>query len=442
MIADTFLTDASGDAAIQGKVSLPEGMYTVYFPNKSRLDMLIGKDQDFSVTTDTTDMVNATKFKGSDENSLFYEYLAYLGQKRKETLPLSSVLRNPSSAKDSIQAKEKLDTINKEVKEYVDNLINKHQGSFLAVFLKSMKEVEVPDPPRDENGVITDSSFQARYYKEHYFDNFDLSDVRLLRTPLYSQKLTTYLDRWVYPEPDSVYKEVDNLIAESRSDTLLFKYMLTTLFNYYAKSKYIGMDAVYAYIAEKYYIPEATWSDPEFIDKLKDRVKKIDPLVIGKTAPDIRLVRVPDDHFQAAAEDTALERNPYVGDFFNLSSINAKFLIVYFWEADCGHCKKAIPILYQIFEKLKDKGLQVVAVSMLGGVEGKVKWVDFVNANGLYGWINAWNPYDYSYRDAFDVNSSNIIYLLDKDKNIIAKRIGPEQAEKIIEEKIKEENGK
>ena len=202
------------------------------------------------------------------------------------------------------------------------------------------------------------------------------------------------------------------------------------------------MDAVYAYIAENYYIPEATWSDEDFIEKLKERVKKIDPLVIGKKAPDIRLVQVPDDHFLAAAEDTAMKRNPYVGDFFNLSSINAKFLIVYFWEADCGHCQKAIPILYQVYQKLKDQGLQVVAVHMLGGVEGKEKWVDFVTSNGLYGWINAWNPYDFSYRDAFDVNSSNIIYLLDQDKKIIAKRIGPEQAETIIEEKIKEEKGK
>ena len=442
-ITDTLYTDGAGSATIQGKMALPEGMYTIYLPSKSRVDLLIGKDQDFSVNTDTADMVDQTKFKGSEENTLFYEYLAFLGKKRGETRPYTEILKNPPSPKDSVDAREALDKINKEVKDYVDKLIDDHSGTFLSVFLKSMKDVEVPEPPRDKNGVITDSSFQVRYYKHHYFDNFNLSDVRLLRTPLYNQKLKTYLDRWVYPEPDSVYSEVDTLIAKSRSDTLLFKYMLTTLFNYYAKSKYIGMDAVYAYIAEKYYIPEATWSDTAFISKLKERVKKIDPLVIGKTAPDIRLVRVSDDHFREAAGDTAIKRNPYVGDFFNLSALKSKFLIVYFWEADCGHCQKAIPVLYQVYNKLKDKGLQVVAISMLGGVEGKVKWVDFVNANHLYGWINAWNPYDYSYRDAFDVNSSNIIYLLDKDLNIIAKRIGPEQAEKIIEEKLNEEdNGK
>ncbi len=442
MIADTFYTDGSGNSTIIGKKSLPEGMYTIYFPNQKRLDMLIGNDQDFAVSTDTADMVKGTRFKGSDENTAFYDYLSYLAEKRKETQPYATLLGKQPSLSDSIAAREALAKINKEVKDHVDKVISDHQGTFLSVFLRSMKEVEVPDPPRDMNGMITDSLFQGQYYKQHYFDYFDLSDVRLLRTPLYSQKLTAYLDRWVYPEPDSIYREVDTLIARSRTDTLLFKYMLTTLFNYYAKSKYIGMDAVYAYIAEQYYIPEATWSDADFIEKLKERVKKIDPLVIGKAAPDVRLVRVPDDHFRAAAEDTALKRNPYVGDFFNLSSIDAKYLIVYFWEADCGHCQKAIPVLYQVYDRLKDQGLQVIAVNMLGGVEGKEKWINFVNTNGLLGWINAWNPYDYSYRDEFDVNSSNIIYLLDRDKKIIAKRIGPEQAEKIIEEKIREEKEK
>ena len=74
---------------------------------------------------------------------------------------------------------------------------------------------------------------------------------------------------------------------------------------------------------------------------------------------------------------------------------------------------------------------------MLTGVEGKVKWVDFVNNEKLYGWINAWNPYDFSYREVYDITSSNILYLIDENKKILAKRLSPEQAEKIILEELK-----
>jgi hypothetical protein len=275
----------------------------------------------------------------------------------------------------------------------------------------------------------------VKYYKQHYFDYFDLSDVRLMRTPVYHRKLKTYIENWIYPVPDSIYREVDRLIELSRTDTLLFKYMLTTLFNHYASSKFVGMDAVYAYIANKYYIPEATWSSPDFIQKLKERVEKLDPLLIGKMSPDVELVRVSDDHFMAAENDTTLKRNPYVGDFFSIHALEADYTVLYFWEADCGHCKKSIPELHDLWHDLRSRGIrfEVVAVNMLGGIEGKEKWINFVNQHQLFGWVNAWNPYDFSYKDAYDVTSSNILYLLDKEKKIIAKRIAPEQVKEMIE---------
>jgi len=436
MIKDTFFLDQEGKGSIQGDESLPEGMYTLYLPGQQRLDLLIGEDQKFSLESRTSDLLTTTRFTGSEENKLFYEYLNFLSLKRSEIKPYQDIVKNPSSTEDSLKAREKLNALDHEVSSFVNDLINEHTDLFISSFLKSMKEVEVPDPPVDEKGMVTDSGFQARYFKEHYFDHFDISDVRLLRTPTYERKLTNYLDNWIYPDPDSIKAEVDWLIEQSRADTLLFKYMLTTLFNYYAKSKYVGMDEVYAYIAEKYYIPEATWSDPDFIGKLRERVEKISPLLIGKKAPDVQLVRVSDDHMRAAAQDTSIKKNPYAGDFFNLHNLDARFKIVYFWEADCGHCKKSIPQLYDIYHQFSDKGLEIVAVNMLGGVEGKEKWIDFINEHGLYGWVNAWNPYDFSFREAFDVKSSNILYLLDEQNRIVAKHINPMQAKQIIEKHL------
>ena len=437
ILKDTFFINTAGKAVIQGKKSLPEGMYTIILPGQKRFDIIMGEDQQFDVAADTLDLVKFTKIKGSDENRIFYEYLEFLDIKRKDADKLQNRIAHPSNSGDSITARVEMTKLNSSVKDYIKKTISENKNLFISKFLHAMQEIEVPEAPKDNNGNVIDSTFQVKYFKYHYWDYFDVADVRMLRTPLYEKKLTSYLDHWVYPDPDSIFKEVDWLMKESRSDTLLFKYMLTTLFNYYAKSKYIGMDAVYAYIGEKYFIPEATWSDPEFIEKLKERIEKINPLIIGKVAPDVRLVRVSDDHFKAAAQDSALKSNPYEGTFFNLSDIKTRFTILYFWEADCGHCKKTIPVLYNLFEKMKDKGLQVISVNMLGGIEGKEKWVDFVNEHHLYGWINAWNPYDFTYREAYDVKSSNILYLLDGQKRILAKIISPEQAEQIINNELK-----
>jgi thiol-disulfide isomerase/thioredoxin len=140
------------------------------------------------------------------------------------------------------------------------------------------------------------------------------------------------------------------------------------------------------------------------------------------------------EHFKAAADSLPLKKNPYVGGFFNLSDITNDYIILYFWEADCGHCKKATPLLYDIYtKKLKEKNVAVIAISLLFGEEGKVKWVDFVNEHKLYDWINAWNPYDYKFKEIYDVSSTPFIYILDKNHKIIAKRIGPEQCEEIID---------
>jgi len=255
----------------------------------------------------------------------------------------------------------------------------------------------------------------------------------MLRTPLYEEKILTYIDKVVPQIPDSINPEIDMLIAKSRSNQELFRYMLVTLFNHYGQSQIMGFDGIALYIADKYYINEATWSDTAYIKKLKDQVAKKLPLILGKTAPDIRLVYVSSDHFIAAADSLPLKKNPYVGTFFNLSDIKKDFIILYFWEADCGHCKKATPIMYDVFNKLKTKNVTVIAINLLSGEEGKVKWIDFVNEHKLYDWINAWNPYDYKFKELFDVSSTPTIYILDRDRKIIAKRIGPEQCEEIID---------
>jgi thiol-disulfide isomerase/thioredoxin len=429
---DTTVLDQQGNGVFSGKQPLPQGMYLIYLPNKSFFDLLISDDQEFYVENDTLDFVNNIVIKGSDENTSFYDYQKYLQKQSQKAREIQAKINASANPEESDGFKKELDLLNSEVLNYISQVIAENQGSFFGKFILSMQDVTVPDSPKDENGNIIDSTFQYRYYKNHYWDNFDVSDVRLLRTPFYEQKVMTYIERVAYQIPDSLIREVDMLIEKSRTDPQLFRYMLITLFNYYAKSQIMGMDAVYIHLAEKYYIPEATWSDKEFIDKLKERVEKSKPTLIGQKANDIQLVNLSSDHFIAAADDEELKKNPYLGTFFNLYDIKADYIILFFWEADCGHCKTATPELYQVYQRLKGKNVKVVAVNLLGGEEGKVKWIDFVNEHGLYDWINCWNPYDFEFKKVYDIVTTPALFLLDKEKKILAKKITPEQAEQII----------
>ena len=89
--------------------------------------------------------------------------------------------------------------------------------------------------------------------------------------------------------------------------------------------------------------------------------------------------------------------------------------------------------MYSIYkDELEAMGVKVISVSTLFGEEGKEKWVDFVNENMLYDWVNCWSPYSNDFRILYNLQSYPQLFILDQDKKIVAKRITPEQAEQII----------
>jgi thiol-disulfide isomerase/thioredoxin len=429
---DTVRVDKNGLGVFKGKNELPQGMYIIFLPTKNYFDIVVGEDQFFSVESDTTNFVKTVKITGSKENQIFYDYQNLLMSKRDEVKQLQDKRKNAKTDEEKKTITEQFKKIDQEVKLYREKTITGDPNGFVGKFIKATQEIEVPDPPKDSSGKITDSTFQYRYYRNHYFDNFDISDRRMLYTPLYEDKVMTYIDKVVPQIPDTLNAEVDMLIAKSRTSPELFRYMMATLFTHYGQSQIMGFDAVALYIADKYYIKEATWHDTTYINKLKEQVRIKLPLTLGKVAADVQLVFVPSEHFKAAATNDSLKKNPYVGNFFYLSEINADFIILFFWEADCSHCKKATPEMYEIYQKLKQKNVEIIAIHTLGGEEGKVKWVNFVNEHKLYDWVNSWNPYDFKFKEKYDILSTPAIFILDKHRKIIAKRIGPEQCEEII----------
>jgi len=439
---DTIRLDRQGNGVFTGKEKLKEGMYFLFLPSKVLFDFLVGENQNFSLQLDTTDLIGKAASHGSIDNEVFFAYEKYLAEKRKTQQKLQGQYRAETDTVKKNQIRDQLSSIDKEVLDEINHIQDMNKGTLVADFIRATRDIEVPDFPKDSHGHVLDSSFKYQYYRNHYFDNMDYTDARLLRTPVYDEKFKLYFQKVLPQVPDSLIQDLDPIIDKARKDPEVFRYVLVTLFNYYAQSQIMGHDGVFVHLAEKYYIPEATWAGPDFIKKLQEQIDKRKPLLIGQIAPDFQMVNVPDAHFIAAKTDTALVSDVYVGNFFKLHDVKAKYIILMFWESDCGHCQKAMPELYKVYQRLRDKGVQVVAVHMLGGVEGKRKWINWVNDHGLYGWINAWNPYSYTYKETYDIKSTPILYVLDENKKIVAKLIPPEVAEEIINVLLKTESGK
>jgi thiol-disulfide isomerase/thioredoxin len=427
---DTILLDREGRGTFAGDESLVGGMYLVYIDPEHYFDILLGDDQHLGVYADTANLVGSLRFEGSEDNRIFLEYKNFLQEKRGEQQQQQALLAGASEEeKERILEKQK--QINREMEAYMDEIAASNPGLFVTSFIGATRE---PFPPEEmlTGDRRSDDSIRYFYYREHYFDRFDPFDVRLLHTPLYENKLMNYISRAVPQHPDSLIVAVDFLLQGARGNEELYRYMLITLFNHFAESKYMGMDVVYFHIAEFYYLPDATWSSPDFLAKLKDNLEKNKPTLIGQTAPNVLMREIPPEHFAMALQDTAIKRDPHIGQDFLINNVDAEYTILYFWEADCSHCKKSTPELYQVYERLKDKQVAVIAVHVINSVEGKEKWVDFINEHGLVDWINCWSPYSNEFRQLYNLQSYPQLFIMDREKKIVAKRISPEQAEKII----------
>ena len=415
---DTARSDKKGLIVFSGDKDIEEGMYSLVMGNRKIFDFFI-VEKFISFETDTVNTIKNMVVKGSRENELFFQYVRFLQTKEEQVKPLQEKA-SAGNEKERKAAQEELAKLDKEVFDYQKTFYENNKEYFVPRFVYSMKEIEVPDPPKDENGNVTDSLFQYRYFREHYFDYIDFTDARYLRTPSYHQKLSAYIQKYTYQIPDSLYKAIDFVVNKSRANEELFRYTVSWITNTYEKSKIMGMDAIFVHMAEKYYLTDdVDWVDSTQKRKIQEQYTKLNPLLIGKVAPNIVLA------------DTAQK------EWFNLHKIVAPYTLVYIWSPTCGHCKKVTPKMYKVYEKYKDYGFKVFAV---GTEYENIEWKKYIRDHNL-DWINVSDSpefpnnikdYPLNFRVNYDVFSTPKIYLLDKDKKIVAKRIEDEQIDDFL----------
>jgi peroxiredoxin/uncharacterized protein YjgD (DUF1641 family) len=417
-MADSAMLNDQGIAVLQGKEALPGGIYLVVFPGKTRyFEMLLdSKQENFSVIADTTDLINKTVYKNSPENDLFLAYNKFLSKDVTAMSKDAQALYARHTAADSASAKQVQTEIGKKLQAYRSDVIEKHPGSLLTGIFKMMKDPEVPAKPAG-----ADSTFAYRYFRNHYWDNTDLTDGRLARTPVLEDKLSRYFTQLVPMEPDSINAAADEVIAMTRKDKENFKFVVWWLTSTYESSPYMGMDAVFVHLVEKYYVAgDAYWLNDEQLNKIISRAYSIAPNLIGQQAPPLEV------------KDSAMKP-------VSLYTTKGKFTVLVFWDPTCGHCKIEVPKLDSAYNaSWKNKGVALIGFKTEGTKE---QWSKFIQEHHLTGWIHAWDPDTQSnYRRLYDVYSTPVIYLLDEKKKIVAKRLGVEQLNDFIERAENKDN--
>ena len=419
-VSDTARIDSNGVAIFEGDSLLKGGIYLVILPDKTYFEVLLSNNQRFGVQTTAKNMVENLKFTGSKENEEFIHFQQFMMGVQAQSNELSAKMKDAlTDSTRSNQLRKEMNELDEKVKAYWLEVENNNRGTFLASIIKAMRSVEVPEFTIPANTSAYDSLKWVHSYnfnRDHYFDNIDFSDSRLLRTPILENKINIYFDRVLIPHPDSIAAAAVNLVEKSKANREMFQYILSYLINKFQTSERMGMDGVFVVLAEKYYLGgQAWWADQKLLDKISERVNALKPNLIGKVAPDLWL---PDPN----------------GKYFRLSNINSKITVIFFWDPECSHCKKEMPKLKNVYDNYKKYGLEVYAVYTQGD---QPKWMESISKNDLT-WINVWDPtFSSNFRNLYDIYSTPVIYVLDSGKKIIAKRISVETLESILKQELK-----
>jgi len=426
-IADSAAFNNKGVAIFKGSAKLPPGIYAVFFPDKRlRTEFLISKEQIITITADTSDLVNKTIVTGSKENILYVQYQKFAAVKgtliqKERNAYLASVTKE-----DSLLHERNYTAYNKQLNDYREGIIKNHPTSMMAALLNAMKD---PVYPAKIPVTRQDTVNNYNEYKKHYWDGITFMDDRIIRTPFFIKKLERYYREVISPLPDSIIKDVDYKLLLARSAPEMYKFILNWITDEYINPKYMGQDAVFVHLFEKYHSKGLSkWLNEKQMEAISRRAYMLMANLIGEKAAELEMLDVND--------------NPSY--LYNLS---ADYTIVSFWDPNCGHCKEELPRLDSIYQaSWKKHNVKIYAVLTPDSKENiKQEWLNFIRDHKLTEWTHVYKTKEMeaadmaaqkpSFRQLYDVTLTPTIYLLDKEKRIIGKKLTLLQINDLLEVK-------
>ncbi|MGH2566139.1 MAG: TlpA family protein disulfide reductase, partial [Ginsengibacter sp.] len=219
----------------------------------------------------------------------------------------------------------------------------------------------------------------------------------------------------------------DYLLLRARASPEMYKFLLNWLTDEYINPKYMGQDAVFVHLFEQYHSKGVSaWLNEKQMTAISNRAYMLMSNLIGEQAADLEMV------------DSAETSIP-------LYSVKAPYVVVCFWDPTCGHCREEVPRLDSLYHaKWAKEGVKIYGV--LTDTKEQPKWREFINKYNLQSWINVYQTEGQkkieedakkpSYKQLYDVTQTPTLYLLDKDKRIIAKKLTWQQMDDVLQMKI------
>jgi len=439
----------NGEVVFDGKKQVP-GMLGLLLPEQKNFEFIYN-NEDIHLETASSDYVKNMKVKKSEENRIFIAYVNFITEKRVEMNKLSEERGKYEKKDDAYKImSDKIEALDKEVASYQKNLISQHPLKLVGKIVKMTMDITIPESPRDINGKEIDPDFRFKYYRSHFWDNVDLSCDALVNNQVFHNKLEFYFGKsMMYQYWDTIIPYAFDFCDRLEPKSKMFEYCVGWITSNFGKSDIMGMDKVYLYMVNRYYCsinPEgkspAFWIKDDKIKEICDNIDNKIKLVVGSKPPNLILLDSTDTKW------------------YDMYDIDAEYTILYFWDPECGHCKTTTPKLNELYvKKLRARNVEVFAVGKAIDKDfenwkkfirdKKLEFINVAFTDKLYKLAlkdpNSLVPVpgdpskkpttleSLNYHKTYDISSTPVIYLLDKDKKIIAKRLGISQIEDMLD---------
>lgn len=469
-VVDSCKKVKNGKIRFKGDMPLDKGIY--FLANQSKtsfyFQFIVDNTSNFTINLDAADIAGTTKSPDDKENEQFFSYVGFMSGLNKQMTAVLDAVKNKSKADSAKLVSDKQKSLAEQSEKFDSDFKTRNKGTFLFQLMNLKTEKYAPATPTASNGR-PDSTYQYYYYKLHFFDDVDFTDDRIIYTPFFADRVKKYLEQVIAQHPDSVIKGLDLILDRCTPGSTLFNTLIGHFTYKYETNKAMSFDQdgncntfekVFIHLADKYIVSGKTngyYSD-ETVKKVKERIDILKNLLPGAKVSDLYMIdttagrqvlKMGFDTAKTSSGATYLynkNSDKLASLYKNLYSVKAKYTILVFWAADCGHCQTEIPKLAKDLKEIKGKiDFKVYAVQTKEELFDA--WKKFIVNESLSDFINVFDPIHINnLKERFDIVGTPVIYLLDADKRIIGKKLVSEQTvdiiKKIEELSIKKNNNK
>ena len=406
------------DITIKDKTPLDAGIYIIEADSAILSEFIISdaKNQKFTISFLEEDI----KIEGSKENSANRAYM-------KQMMAFGKQLRDLNIEFQKMQQKElpnsmmqaymdtfmmKLEVINAEKKTYQEKIIAENKGLLLASIIQC--SIEVQPPPQE---YYRDRVKLFTYVAEHQFDFFTWEDERLLGTPVLYNSFKNFAQNILPLDSKITIPIVIKALNESKKNQKLYFAFFDYLEQEFGSVKSLYRDEL-LYIA----MLQDILNTPD-LEETRQLRYEYELNLITKNQPGEQAI-----DFNILLAD---------GDTTTLYAIDAEVLIIYFQNPDCPTCgefrekMKNMEVLYHAIVAEKVKVLTIYFE------QNEELWRKYLDKSAFKNWTHGWNyDLEISEKHLYDVRMIPTIFVLDKNKKVIAKDLFPNELEEWVKRNL------